>query len=73
MNHDEIEAMLKLLKKHNVRVADWANGQLYKVEFFPSTGDVETAAEKKPLEDEKVDPETGLTKSQSRDLLNMDR
>ena len=67
---NDIEEMLKLLKKHNVKVADWANGQLYRVEFFPDV--TSDALEKKPREDEKVNEATGLTRSQTRDILNMD-
>lgn len=66
---NDIEEMLKLLKKHNVKVADWADGQLYRVEFFPSGNE---ELEKKPREDEKVNEATGLTRSQTRDILNMD-
>lgn len=64
----DIEEMLKLFRKHNVKVADWANGQLYKVEFFPPTdeSDVKSA----PV-DETPDEATGLTPSESRAILGM--
>lgn len=67
---NDIEEMLTLLKKHNVKVADWANGQLYRVEFFPDV--TSDALEKKPREDEKVSEVTGLTRSRSQDMFLMD-
>lgn len=68
----DIEEMLKLLKKHNVKVADWANGQLYKVEFFPSADELEKRPKAETEADEKVNEATGLTRQQSRDLLGVD-
>ena len=70
-----MEEVLKLLKKMGVRSAKvWLSEidrgyVLETVEFF-SPGDEEL--EKKPREDEKVNEATGLTRSQSRDILNMD-
>jgi hypothetical protein len=66
---NDIEELLKLFRKYNVKVADWANGQLYKVEFFPPTSD-EGSIESTPV-DETPDEATGLTPSESRALLGM--
>ena len=64
------EAVLILLRKYGVKSAELMNKELIRVEFFPdATSD---ALEKKPREDEKVNEATGLTRSQSRDILNMD-
>lgn len=73
---NNMEELLKLLKKMGVRSAKvWLSeleGRGYvleTVEFFsPGDDDIE----KKPREDEKVNEATGLTRSQSRDILNMD-
>ena len=71
-----MEEVLKLLKKMGARSAKvWLSeleGRGYvleTVEFF-SPGDEEL--EKKPRDDEKVNEATGLTRSQTRDILNMD-
>jgi len=70
-----MEEVLKLLKKMGVRSAKvWLSEidrgyVLETVEFF-SPGDEEL--EKKPREDEKVNEATGLTRSQTQDILNMD-
>lgn len=68
------EEMLKLLKKHNVKSYKYTpmlpGAQFeFEIEFF-SPGDEEL--EKKPRADEKVNEATGLTRSQTRDILNMD-
>lgn len=71
---NEIEEMLKMFRKHGVKVADWANGQLYKVEFFPEAANdnIEKRSRADEDADAKVNPSTGLTKAQTRDLLGMD-
>jgi hypothetical protein len=69
MMHDS-EEKLKMLKKLGVKFIEFGtDGLPYKVEFF-SPGDEEL--EKKPRADEKVNEATGLTRSQTRDILNMD-
>lgn len=67
--------MLKLLKKHNVKSYKYTpmlpGAQFeFEIEFFPDATSEEL--EKKPRADEKVNEATGLTRSQSRDILNMD-
>jgi len=69
MMHDS-EENLKMLKKLGVKFIEFGtDGLPYKVEFF-SPGDEEL--EKKPRADEKVNEATGLTRSQTQDILNMD-
>lgn len=65
-----MEDILKLLKKMGVRSAEVMNGELIKVEFFPEAANDDI--EKKPREDEKINPATGLTRQQTQDILNMD-
>ncbi len=68
MNYD----YLQLLKKLGVKVATAGmDGKIIHVEFFPeaASDDIEKKAEAK---DDEVNPATGLTKAQSRDLLGMD-
>lgn len=70
MNH-ETEERLKRLKKLGVRTIEFVDGlNVVRVEFFPEAANEEL--EKKPPEDEKVNEATGLTRSQTRDILNMD-
>lgn len=70
MNH-ETEERLKRLKKLGVRTIEFVDGvNVVRVEFFPDV--TSDALEKKPREDEKVNEATGLTRSQTRDILNMD-
>lgn len=72
---NNMEEVLKMLKKMGVRSAKvWLSEidrgyVLETVEFF-SPGDEEL--EKKPRADEKVNEATGLTRSQTQDILNMD-
>ena len=72
---NNMEEVLKMLKKMGVRSAKvWLSEidrgyVLETVEFF-SPGDEEL--EKKPREDEKVNEATGLTRSQTQDILGMD-
>lgn len=68
MNYLKVnEEDLKLLRKYGVKSAKFVDG-IFDVEFFPpgEDGDVKT----KPV-DETVDPDTGLTPSESRALLGM--
>lgn len=70
MINDRNEEILKLLRKYKVKHATIGVGFcIDHVEFF-SPGDEEL--EKKPRADEKVNEATGLTRSQTRDILNMD-
>lgn len=68
---DRNEEILKLLRKYKVKHATIGVGFcIDHVEFFPEAANDDI--EKKPREDEKVNEATGLTRSQSRDILNMD-
>ena len=71
MINDRNEEILKLLRKYKVKHATIGVGFcIDHVEFFPDV--TSDALEKKPREDEKVNEATGLTRSQTRDILNMD-
>lgn len=70
MMHDS-EEKLRLLKRLGVKFVEFgSDGLPYRVEFFPEAANDDI--EKKPREDEKVNEATGLTRSQTRDILNMD-
>lgn len=71
MMHDS-EEKLKSLKKLGVKYIEFgSDGLPYKVEFFFAPSG-ETELEKEPREDEKVNAATGLTRSQTQDILGMD-
>lgn len=70
--NDKNEELLKLLKKYNVKSAFIGVHGLDHVEFFPSSEDIKERPKAETEADEKVNPETGLTRRQSRDVLNMD-
>lgn len=76
---NNMEEVLKMLKRMGVRSAKvWLSeleGRGYvleNVEFFPEAANDNEELEKKPRADEKVNEATGLTRSQTRDILNMD-
>jgi len=72
MMHDS-EEKLKMLKKLGVKFIEFGtDGLPYKVEFFPEAANDNEELEKKPRADEKVNEATGLTRSQTQDILNMD-
>lgn len=65
----DVEEMLKVLKKLGVKSAEIVGQHAYKVEFFPpEAGELEPGKK----HEEKRSALTGLTQSESRDLLNMD-
>jgi ubiquinone biosynthesis protein UbiJ len=70
--HDT-EEKLKALRKLGVKFIEFGtDGLPYKVEFFPSADELEKKTKAEEEADTKVNPSTGLTKAQSRDLLGMD-
>lgn len=69
---DKDEDTLKTLKKFGVRSATFGVHGLDSVEFFPSSEELKERPKAETEADEKVNPETGLTRRQSRDVLNMD-
>ena len=70
--HDT-EEKLKALRKLGVKYIEFGtDGLPYKVEFFPSAEDIEKRSKAEEEKDNAVNPATGLTKAQSRDLLGMD-
>lgn len=69
---DKDEDTLKTLKKLGVRSASFGVHGIDHVEFFPSSEDIKERPKAETEADEKVNPETGLTRRQSRDVLNMD-
>ena len=72
MMHDT-EEKLKALRKLGVKFIEFGtDGLPYKVEFFPSADELEKKTKAEEEADTKVNPSTGLTKAQSRDLLGMD-
>jgi ubiquinone biosynthesis protein UbiJ len=72
MMHDT-EEKLKALRKLGVKFIEFGtDGLPYKVEFFPSADELEKKSKAEEEADTKVNPSTGLTKAQSRDLLGMD-
>lgn len=73
MINDRNEEILKLLRKYKVKHASIGVGFcIDHVEFFPEAANDSEELEKKPRADEKVNEATGLTRSQTRDILNMD-
>jgi len=72
---EEVEAALKMLKRLGVKSykkAEMSGQWDYEVEFFPEAANDNEELEKKPRADEKVNEATGLTRSQTQDILNMD-
>jgi ribosomal protein S21 len=65
------EEALKILRKYGVKKARVVN-DVFEVEFFPSVEEVEKRSKAEEEKDAAVNPSTGLTKAQSRDLLGMD-
>lgn len=63
------EGVLKMLRKYGVKKASMLN-DVFELEFFPPVDDLEE--KKAEAKDDEVNPATGLTKAQSRDLLGMD-
>lgn len=69
--NDQTEERLKRLRKLGVKNIEFVDGlNMVRVEFFAPSGEAEL--EKKPREDEKVNEATGLTRSQTQDILGMD-
>lgn len=69
--NDQTEERLKRLRKLGVKNIEFVDGlNMVRVEFFAPSGEAEL--EKKPREDEKVNAATGLTRSQTQDILGMD-
>lgn len=69
----DIEEMLKVLKSLGVKSAEITqHHHISKVEFFPSSDEIEKRSKAEEDTDAKVNPATGLTRGQSRDLLGMD-
>lgn len=71
------EEQLKLLKKYNVKSYKYTPtlGTQFEceIEFFPSVADdLEKRSKADEDDDARVNPSTGLTKAQTRDLLGMD-
>jgi hypothetical protein len=70
--HDS-EEKLKMLKKLGVKFVEFgSDGLPYKLEFFPSTDEIEKRPKAETEADEKVNDATGLTRSQTQDTLCMD-
>ena len=69
---DKDEDTLKTLKKLGVKSATFGVHGIETVEFFAPTGEIEKKTKAEEEKDNEVNPSTGLTKAQSRDLLGMD-